>query len=83
MERCLMIARSVTQAQRMARVLEQSGILCRWLKAPSVLSSNGCSYAIDLEEKYLAKALLLLEQNRLAPLQIYKKVNGDYEEVSP
>lgn len=82
MERCLMIARSVTQAQRMARVLEQNGIRCRWFKAPSTLSGGGCGYAIDLEEQYVPKALMLLEEYSLTPLQIYKKANGGYEEVS-
>ncbi len=82
MERYLMIARSVTQAQRMVRVLEQNGIFCRWFKAPTALSSSGCGYAVTLEEKYLSKAPALLEANGLIPLRIYKKVNDGYEEVS-
>ncbi len=82
MEHCLMIARSVTQVQRMARLLEQNGILARWLKAPSAVSINGCGYAIDLKEKDLASALSILEENGLAPLRIYRKSDDGYEEVS-
>lgn len=82
MEHYLMIARSVTQAQRMARVLEQNGILSRWFRAPSALGRSGCAYAVELRGKYLSQALSLLEQNGLVPLQIYKKVDNSYEEVS-
>ena len=48
MEYDLIIARSVTFAQRMQKALEQAGIRCRIFRAPRDLTDLGCAYAVQI-----------------------------------
>ena len=57
----LITFRSLTHAQRAARVLERAGITTAVIKAPQGLSSNGCAYALTLRRSP-ETALSLLRQ---------------------
>lgn len=72
MELCLMIARSVTYAQRMQSALARAGIRCQIFRAPRELSESGCAYAVQLPEESLAAALNVLRREKLDPVQIFK-----------
>ena len=51
MEHYLIIARSVTYAQRMQRALARSGIRCRIFRAPRDLTDRGCAYAVQIADR--------------------------------
>ena len=79
----LIIARSVTYAQRMQRALEQAGIRCRIFRAPRELSETGCAYTVEISSADLTQALQCLYKAQLAPVQIYLSQRGHSREVAP
>ena len=48
MDYYLILARSVTYAQRMQRALERVGLRCQIYRAPRELTDLGCAYAVQL-----------------------------------
>ncbi len=77
----LLIARSVTQAQRVAAVLEGKGIRSTILRAPAALNQKGCSYALRFGGTEPEKVRQILLAAGIRPLPIYKKTGQSYEEV--
>ncbi|MBE6989454.1 MAG: DUF3343 domain-containing protein [Ruminococcaceae bacterium] len=82
MEYYLLIARSVTQAQRMARLLEGCGIRAWMFRAPAALSNRGCSYAVRVRAQQWDAAHDCLRRSDLQPLGIYHGDGNRYREVS-
>ena len=81
MEHYLIIARSITYAQRMQRALSRAGIRCRIFRAPRDLTSSGCAYGVELAPPDLSAALLILRREHLDPVQIYLPQPGGIPEV--
>ncbi len=67
----LILCRSLTYAQRTARVLERSGIHGHVMRTPRTISSEGCGYCVKISERWLTKALSMLNQEGLGPKQVY------------
>ena len=80
MEYDLIIARSVTFAQRMQKALEQSGIRCRIFRAPRDLTDLGCAYAVQIPRAEITHAWSVLCRAGLDPVQI---VGSQGREVGP
>ena len=81
MEHYLIIARSVTYAQRMQRVLGRAGIRSRIFRAPRDLTDRGCAYAVQIQAGELAAALAALHLASLDPVQVFLSQRGSYQEV--
>ena len=81
METYLLIARSVTQAQHMARVLEGCGIPAGIFRAPAGLTNHGCSYAVRIRAGQWDAARSCLQRAELRPLGIYRRESDGYREV--
>lgn len=81
MEHYLIIARSVTYAQRMQRALGRAGIRCRIFRAPRELTELGCAYAVELSVPDLTAALQILHRKKLDPVQIFLTPKGFYGEA--
>ena len=78
----LILCRSLTHAQRTARVLERSGISSYVMRKPQSISGDGCGYCVKVSEKQLTKALVLLKQEGLGPKQVYlQNENDTFQEV--
>ena len=78
----LIMCRSLTYAQRTARVLERAGIGARVMRAPSSVSPEGCNYCVRIGEKYLPECLTVLKGEGLPPKRIYvHDGSGDLREV--
>ena len=77
----LIMCRSLTQAQRSARLLEKSGITANVVKAPQGLISNGCSYAVSIYGSAERSKYILKMNNLLTGKIFMKSVNGEYQEV--
>ena len=83
MEHYLIIARSVTYAQRMQRALVRAGIRCRIFRAPRDLTDRGCAYAVEIAACDLSAALPVLYRESLNPVQIFLTQRGTFREVAP
>ena len=81
METYLLIARSVTQAQHMARVLENCGIRAGIFRAPAGLTNRGCSYAVRIRGNQWNAARSCLQRAELRPLGIFRREGDSYHEV--
>ena len=75
MEHYLIIARSVTYAQRMQRALARSGIRSRIFRARA--------YAVQIADSDLTAALTALHRESLDPVQIFLTQRGTFREVRP
>lgn len=81
MDYYLILARSVTYAQRMQMVLERAGIRCQIFRAPRELTDLGCAYAVRLAAVDLAPSLTVLHRGGLDPVQIFLNQRGVFREV--
>lgn len=79
----LITFRSLTHAQRSARLLERRGMTATVVKAPPDLSSSGCAYAVTLRGR-AEEALALLRQNHMRLGRLFRRgPDGGWEEVRP
>lgn len=79
----LIICRSLTYAQRSARVLERAGITGYVMRAPKSVVGEGCSHCVRVVEKWLAPALKVLNREGLGPKRVFlQDADGAYSEVS-
>ena len=80
----LIICRSLTYAQRTARILERAGISGHIMRAPKLISKEGCGYCVKLSERRLTDALRVLQREGMPPRQVYlQDAEGIYSEVQP
>ena len=83
MEFYVMIARSVTYAQRIQRELRRAGIRAALFRAPLELTGGaGCSYAVRIAAEALLPALRILRASRLDAVRILKTDGIRATEVS-
>lgn len=81
MTQYLLMCRSLTYAQKSARLLERSGITAAVVKAPQGLSSSGCGYAVSLHRNFDA-ALDILRSSGLISGKIFSRTDGcEYREL--
>ena len=83
MEHYIILARSVTYAQRMQKSLSRAGIRCHIFRPPRDLTELGCAYAVRVAVSDLPGALTALHKDRLDPVQIFIYQQGQYQEVDP
>ena len=81
MDYYLILARSVTYAQRMQFALVRAGLRCQIFRAPRELTDLGCAYAVRLAAADLADALTVLHRESLDPVQIFLNQRGVFREV--
>lgn len=80
----LIICRSLTYAQRTAQMLERAGISGSVMRAPKLISKEGCGYCVRVPERKLTDALVVLRREGMAPKQVFlQSADGGYSEVKP
>ena len=67
----LITSRSLTYAQRTARVLERTGITARIQRAPSEIAEEGCGYCVRIPQHVLSGAAQRLRAAGLPIKHIY------------
>lgn len=80
MTQYLILCRSMTVAQKAVRILENYGYACYLVKAPQILSVNGCGYAVSIRRKPY-EALDILQKYDISYGKVYKRDNDIYTEV--
>ena len=81
MEQYVILARSVTYAQRMQKLLGKADIYAQIFRAPRELSDLGCAYILRLPRQFIQQALDILHLARMDPLKVFSEKNGSYREV--
>lgn len=82
-EHDLILARSVTYAQRMQKALQRAGIRCRVFRAPRGMTPLGCAYVVQFRAQERAHALTVLHGAGLDPVQILQEDSKGHGEASP
>ena len=82
MDHYLLLARSVTYAQRMQKALNRTGIHCQIFRAPRTITDLGCAYAVYVAQTDMAEAFKTLRGSALAPVKIFFNQQGTYREVA-
>ena len=80
MNQYLIMCRSLTYAQRAARLLERQGISAVVTKAPQGLSQRGCTYALSLRKNF-EEAVRILRKNEMLTGKLYMRSGETYIEV--
>ncbi len=69
----ILMCRSLTTAQKAARILQKAGIFASVAKAPQSANPGGCTYGVKIAERNLPAAVKLLED---AEIRIDKMVEA-------
>lgn len=83
LDRYLLVARSITHAQQMMKVLERGGVRTRVLRASAELTGRGCGYTLEVSERHYAAAMRRLQETQLRPLKVVRQSGEERREVSP
>lgn len=67
----LIICRSLTYAQRTARILERAGISAIVMRPPYEISGEGCAYCVKVSEKRISDALIALNNANMDHGKVY------------
>lgn len=78
MERYLLVARSVTHAQQMMKILDRAGIRTRVLRAGAELTGRGCGYTLEVSARSYPAAIRRLQDAQVKPVRIIRR-DGDEE----
>jgi len=77
----LMIYKSLTHAQKAAKLLERAGVASTIQKAPRGSAGEGCTYAVSVSERNLPPSLSVLRGAGMSPLKILSVYDDRYLEV--
>ena len=78
----LLTFRSLTYAQRAARVLERAGVTGTVSRVPKSAATRGCAYCIIVAARHKEKAMGVLSAAGLSPERVLlRHENGSLEEV--
>lgn len=77
----MLMCRSLTYAQRTARVLERAGVTGTVTRAPKSVSNRGCAYCVLVSARHGDRALEILAGAGLNPERVLvKKPDGTIED---
>ena len=82
MDDYLILARSVTYAQRMQKTLSRAGVRNQIYRAPRDLTDRGCAYGVRLRPGTLEQALSCLKSAGITPLAVYHHTQEGYREAA-
>lgn len=83
MTQYLITFRTLTQAQRAARLLERAGYTVTIRRTPAGLSRSGCGYALTLR-RGVSEAAEMLKRYGLWTGRLFRREEeGEYREVMP
>ena len=83
MDYYLFTARSVTHAQRMAQVLERSGIYVKMRRVGKELTKSGCGYTLQVPERRYTQAVDTLRVAGVRPVGVFSVSGSAMREVAP
>lgn len=83
MELVLLMAGSITHAQRMAAVLENRGIRATIARAPAGVDPRGCGYGVKIRREHVNRGQDILRHAGIRVRGVYEKVGDLWQEVAP
>ena len=81
MNHYLFLARSVTNAQEMAKVLENAGVHTKIRRASPGITERGCGYSLEVAEQRFLQAQDALLRSGMKPVKVSFVSGGKRREV--
>ena len=81
MNHYLFLARSVTNAQELAKVLENAGVPTKIRRAGPGMSERGCGYSLEVAEQRFVQAQDALLRSGKKPVKVFHVSGGQRREV--
>lgn len=81
MENGLITCRSLTGAQKLARLAQEAGCPAVVAQVPRELMVTGCGYCVRVPERCLAKVYGLMRRNGISEGRVFRRVGRGYEAV--
>ena len=81
MNHYLFLARSVTNAQEMAKVLENAGVHTKIRRASPGMTERGCGYSLEVAEQRFLQAQDALLRSGMKPVKVFFVSGGKRREV--
>ncbi len=79
----LLTFRSLTYAQRAARVLERAGITGTVLRVPKAAATRGCAYCVSVAARHRDRSLQILSAAGLGPERVLLRHENGKLEAEP
>lgn len=73
---CYILARSVTYAQKLMRVLQSRGIKARMTKSPKSISNAGCGHAVVVRNGNIDEILSYIVGAGMPPFRMFTTEDG-------
>ena len=70
MNHYLIVCRSVTQAQRVSRLLTMADIFNQVFRSPIGTTERGCSYSVRVRADHLNRAMAILQEHHIDPMKV-------------
>lgn len=83
MDYVLLMAGSITHAQRMAAMLGNRGIRTALARAPEGTDPRGCGHGVKLRRSDLEAARDILRHTGIKVRAVYEKIGDSWREVVP
>ena len=83
MDYYLFAARSVTHAQRMARLLSDAGISAKIRRAGAAITERGCGYTLEIQRRHAARAMQACRAGGVLPVKVLFVSDDGMQEVAP
>jgi len=77
----LFLCRSLTSAQKAARILQNEGIYAAVTKAPQSANPGGCTYGVKLAARYVTAAAFALNQADFPIRKVFEVEGQSLREV--
>ena len=81
MDYYLFAARSVTHAQRMARLLSDAGISAK-IRAGAAITERGCGYTLEIQRRHAARAMQACRAGGVLPVKVLFVSDDGMQEVA-
>lgn len=82
MDYYLFAARSVTHAQRMARLLSDAGIASKIRRAGAATTERGCGYTLEIPRRHAARAMQTCRTGGVLPVKVLLVSSDGMQEVA-
>ncbi len=82
MDYYLFAARSVTHAQRMARLLSDAGISSKIRRAGAAVTERGCGYTLEIPRRHASRAMQACRVSGVLPVKVLLVSDDRMQEVA-
>ena len=78
---CLVVVKTITNAQKIKKILETHGYEAHIIRSPREISPGGCGYALSINQNKMSDILMLLKNQGSPDYKVYVYFDHAYREA--